>query len=97
MIDVDQPVEIISHSHLFHIGKLTVAVTGFDPCDQILFALFRERVEKIDARLVSGKDIEGSHDPDVRDGDRLRLHAFAVAGYAHIPHDIDVADVIFEK
>ena len=47
MIQVDDAIEIISHSHLFHVRQLTQAVSGFDAFHKVLLTFLGKGVQQI--------------------------------------------------
>ena len=71
-------------------------MTGFDPLYQRMTVLFIKGIDKINGRLVNGKDIKGCQDTDIRCDNRFCRHALAVAGYRHISQHVHKTDVFSE-
>ena len=70
LIQIYNIVQIIAHAQLFHVGKLTQAVTAFDAFNEVVAFAVMKAVHHIHRCLVDGYNIFGSQDADVRSGYR---------------------------
>ena len=74
-----------------------MAMSCFDPFDQIVVVFLTHGVDQINAGSIDGADIRGSQDTDVRGDNRRCRNTFAVTRYGHVPHDVDIGDILAEE